>query len=65
MPAGDTANRSDCLPWYLAPIRTHAEVAAEMRRRGDLTMVTKSVYYYEKRALAKLRAALSDLEEEI
>jgi hypothetical protein len=44
----------------IAPIRTYEQVAAEMRRRGDMTMKKVSVRYYEQQAFKKLREALAE-----
>jgi len=48
-----------------APIRTYAEVAAEMRRRGCAKMTAKQVWWYEQSAFKKLRPLLRGLAGEI
>ena len=48
--------------WRMAPIMSHADVAAELRRRG-LDITTNDVWYWERKALAKLREALLDYED--
>lgn len=57
-------NESRETNWHFAPIRTHQEVCDEMIRRGDIKMTVQSVWYYEHRALEKLRRALRSYADE-
>jgi len=48
--------------WTIAPIRTYEEVLRIMEP-NDPTLTRGTIWHIEQRALAKLRAALEDMED--
>lgn len=47
------------------PIRTYREVVAIMRKRGDSTITTSHIHWYEQSAFRKLRPLLEDIRDEV
>jgi hypothetical protein len=60
-----TKHRADLGDPQTAPIRTYAEVAAEMRRRGDTGITTGVVYWLERSAFRKLKWAMYEMEGDL
>jgi hypothetical protein len=50
---------------HAGPIRSYAETVAAMRERGDTTITSQQIYWYEKSAFRKLKPLLEQFANEI